>query len=119
MKKLLFPIFVILSILHPKTTLVQDGKSFHQAEFTQQVSSPVQANAQSDDFDLDNNVSDFTDDNLNDSEKKDFSIQHIAFSTSNLVARPGYDHFFKSKWNTQSNLAFKSPLFILNRVFRI
>ena len=119
MKKVLFFLVVLLVFLHSKNTLVQDGRLFHQSVIAQQVSIPVQANTQSDAFDLDDNVIDITDDNLNDSEKKNFSFQKVAFSTIHLVVRPISDHFFASKWFTQKNIAFQTPLFILNRVFRI
>jgi hypothetical protein len=119
MKKVLFSIVVLLVILHSKTTFVQDGRSFHQSEFTQQACTPLHVNTQSDGFDLDDHVIDFTDDNVNDRERKYFSFQNVALTTIYFVARPIYSHFFESNRVTLNNIAFQSALFILNRAFRI
>jgi hypothetical protein len=119
MRKVLFVIVVLLVILQPKTTLVQDGNTFHLSKLKQQAYSPAQTISQQEGFDLDDDVLDFADDNLNDSEKKNFSIQHIAFSTGYLVTHPDHDHLCKSKWIPQNDLAFQSPLFLLHRAFRI
>ena len=119
MKKLLFPIFVLLAFLHPRTTFSQGGRPSHQAEMVQHIYSPVQADIQSDCFDLDDMVIDISDDNDNDCGKKIYSFQNSAFSTNYLVARPSHDHFYRSKWVAQNNLDFQSPLFILFRAIRI
>jgi hypothetical protein len=119
MKKLLLPILVLLAILHPKSTFVQDCKPFHQSELAQQAYAPVQVNAQSDSLDPDDNVIEFTDDNFDDRGKKNYSMQNIAFSTSYHFVHPIYDHFCKSKWIAQNNNVVQTPLFILIQVFRI
>ena len=117
-KTLYFLVVVFLIILLTRTTFVQVNKPIQQSEIAG-VTAPLQAFTHPDGFDLDSSVIDITDDNFNDSEKKYFSIQPIAFSTSYLIAFPGYDNFSKCKWVAQKNLAFQSPLFMLNRVFRI
>lgn len=119
MKKALFSIVVLLFILHPKITFVQDGSLFHQSDIAPKVYTPVQVNILSDSFDLDDNVIDLTDDSVNDWERKNSSFQNVAYSTIYFVVSPICDHFCKSKWVSQNHFAFESPLFILNRVFRI
>lgn len=119
MKKILFALFIVLVILHSKTTIGQEGNPFHASLRAQQVYSPNQANPQSVYFDPDDIFNDITDDNFNDRGRKYFSFQNVAFATSYLAAHLIYNHFVESNLVTLNIIALKSPLFILNRVFRI
>jgi hypothetical protein len=119
MKKLLFSIVVLLVILHPKTTSVQDGRLILHSDIAQKIDAPMQVNTPADGFNLDDQVIDLVDDNINDRERKNSSFQYLAYGTFYFIGFPIYDHFFGSKWVTQNRFTIESPLFILFRVFRI
>ena len=119
MKIGLFSLILMLVILRPTVPFAQKAKEVKDFTLSQEESQPYCIYSQDKNFNLDDNLIDLSDDDVNDTERKNLPSQKIPYRTIFSLASQLDQEPSNRNWVSGYSFRLPSSLYILHRVLRV